>query len=104
MTSFRDVYDVVREMGAELLAISGDHVWAHKAFSRSLDGIPYPLLADWGQAVTKLYGVQNAERFCPIRSAFVVDREGILRFVNAEFNTRDPGHYAQVLEELQKLP
>lgn len=91
-------------MGAELLAISGDHVWAHKAFSRSLDGVPYPLLADWGMAVTKLYGVHNAERNCPIRSAFVVDREGTLRFVNAEFNTRDPGHYAQVLEELQKLP
>jgi len=27
-----------------------------------------------------------------------------LRFVNAEFNARDPGHYAQVLEELEKLP
>jgi peroxiredoxin len=95
---------VVRESGAELLAISGDHLWAHKAFSRSLNGIPYPLLADWGQAVTRLYGVHNAERNCPIRSAFIVDREGILRFVNPEFNARDPGHYAQVLEELEKLP
>jgi peroxiredoxin len=104
VTSFRDVYNLVREYGAELLAISGDHVWAHKAFSRSLNGIPYPLLADWGMNVTKLYGVHNADRNCPIRSAFVVDREGIVRFVNATFDTRDPGHYAEVLEELQKLP
>jgi peroxiredoxin len=94
----------VREYGAELLAISGDHLWAHKAFSRQLNGIPYPLLADWGQNVVKLYGVHNAERNCPIRSAFLVDRQGILRFVNATFDARDPGHYAQVLEELQKLP
>jgi peroxiredoxin len=104
VTSFRDVYHLVREYGAELLAISGDHLWAHKAFSRSLDGIPYPLLADWGMNVVKLYGVHNPERNCPIRSAFLVDREGILRFVNAAFDARDPGHYAQVLEELQKLP
>ncbi len=104
MTSFRDVYTLVREYGAELLAISGDHLWAHKAFSRSLNGIPYPLLADWGMNVVKLYGVHNPERNCPIRSAFIVDRAGILRFVNATFDARDPGHYAQVLEELQKLP
>jgi peroxiredoxin len=104
VTSFRDVYHLVREYDAELLAISGDHLWAHKAFSRSLNGIPYPLLADWGMNVVKLYGVHNAERNCPIRSAFLVDREGILRFVNATFDARDPGHYAQVLEELQKLP
>ena len=104
MTSFRDVYELVRENGGELLAISGDHLWAHKAFSRSLNGIPYPLLADWGMNVVKLYGVHNPERNCPIRSAFIVDRDGILRFVNATFDARDPGHYAQVLEELQKLP
>jgi peroxiredoxin len=36
--------------------------------------------------------------------AFVIDREGIVQFVNAEFNARDPGHYAQVLEELERLP
>lgn len=54
--------------------------------------------------VTKRYGVHNAERNCPTRSAFLVDREGVIRFVNPAFDARDPGHYAQVLEELQKLP
>jgi peroxiredoxin len=104
VTSVRDVYQLIREYDAEVLAISGDHVWAHKAFSKSLDGIPYPLLADWGAAVTKLYGVYNAERHCAIRSAFIVDREGNVRFINPTFDARDPGHYAQMLEELEKLP
>ncbi len=104
MTSLRDVYQDIRELGAEVLAISGDHVHAHKAWSKMLGGIPYPMLADWGQAVTKLYGVQNVERFCPIRSSFIVDQDGILRFVNPTFDARDPGHYAQLLEELEKLP
>jgi peroxiredoxin len=104
LTSFRDVHDVVRDMGAELLAISGDHIWAHRAFSRSLNGIPYPMLADWGMAVTKLYGVHNPDRNCPIRSVFIVDREGIVRYATTSFDPRDPGHYALVLEELEKLP
>ena len=104
MTSFRDVYQEIQESGAEVLAISGDHAWAHKAFSKQLGGIPYPLLADWGMNVTKLYGVHNAERNCPMRSAFIIDREGVVRFTNTTFDARDMGHYAQVLEELEKLP
>jgi peroxiredoxin len=91
-------------MGGEVLAISGDHIWAHRAFARSLNGLPYPLLADWGMEVTRLYGAHNAERNCPNRVALVIDREGIVQFVNAEFGARDVGHYAQVLEELEKLP
>lgn len=104
MTSFRDVHHLVREADAELLAISGDHIWAHRAFSKTLDGIPYPMLADWGMAVTKLYGAHNPERNAPNRMAFIVDRDGILRFVNAAFDARDPGHYVQVIEQLQELP
>jgi len=91
-------------MDAEVVAISGDHIWAHRAFARSLNGLPYSLLADWGMDVTKLYGVHNAERNCPNRSAFVVDRDGIVAFINPAFDARDPGHYVQVLEELDRLP
>jgi peroxiredoxin len=87
-----------------LLAISGDHIWAHRAFSKSLDGIPYPMLADWGMAVTKLYGAHNPERNAPNRIAVIVDRAGIVQFVNSAFDARDPGHYVQVIEKLQELP
>ena len=88
---------------AELLAISGDHTWAHKAYAESLGGLPFPLLADWGMQVTRLYGVHNPERNAPTRSAFVIDREGILHFKNTAFDARDPGHYAEVLEQIAAL-
>ena len=54
--------------------------------------------------VTRLYGVHNAERDVPKRAAFIVDREGIVRFKNTSFEARDPGHYAEVLEKLAELP
>ncbi|MCC7369587.1 MAG: redoxin domain-containing protein [Chloroflexi bacterium] len=94
----------MRDADAELLAISGDHIWAHRAFSKALDGLPFPLLADWGMDVTKAYGAHNAERNCPTRVAIVVDRDGIVRFVNTAFDARDPGHYVEVIEQLQALP
>ncbi len=92
------------EADAELLGISGDHVWAHKAYAKSLDGLPFPLLADWGMHVTKQYGVHNPERDAPKRVVFILDRDGKVAFKNAAFDARDPGHYVQVLEELRKLP
>ena len=104
MTSFRDVYDQVSEADAELLGISGDHVWAHKAFAKGMGGLPYPLLADWGMNVVKQYGAYNPERNAPKRVVYLLDRDGVVRFKNAAFDARDPGHYAQVLEELANLP
>jgi len=98
------VYDHVSGTEAELLGISGDHIWAHKAYAESLGGLPFPLLADWGMDVTRLYGVHNSERNTPKRAAFVIDREGVLRFKNTAFDARDPGHYAQVLEQIADLP
>ena len=40
--------------------------------------------------VIKLYGVHNAERNCPIRTTIIIDREGVVRFINPEFDPRDP--------------
>ncbi len=104
MTSFREVYDKVLENDAQLLGISGDHLWAHKAYADALAGLPFPLLADWGMRVVRLYGVYNPDRDTPTRSAFVIDREGIIRFKNTAFNARDPGHYAEILEQIAELP
>jgi peroxiredoxin len=83
--------------------MSGDHVWAHKAYAESLGGLPFPLLADWGMKVTRAYGVHNAERDAPKRSVFLLDRDGVVHFKNTSFEARDPGHYAQVLEKLGEI-
>jgi len=87
-----------------LFGISGDHTWAHKAYAESLGGLPFPLLADWGMKVTRLYGVHNAERDAPQRSVFIIDRDGVIRFKNTAFDPRNPDHYAEVLEKVAALP
>ena len=52
-----------------------------KAWSDTLGGIPFPLLTDYWPhgAIGQAYGVFNAERGIDMRSAFLVDAQGIIR-------------------------
>ncbi|HXM53675.1 MAG TPA: redoxin domain-containing protein, partial [Candidatus Binatus sp.] len=46
----------------EILGLSVDHIWAHKAYAKSLGDLPFPILADWDKSVARRYGVLNEER------------------------------------------
>jgi glutaredoxin len=67
----------------QVLGISVDHIPALKAWAESLGGISYPLLSDfWPHgAVADLYGVLREEGKSE-RALFVVDKEGIVRYVD----------------------
>lgn len=90
-------------LGAKVLAISVDHIWAHKAFSAGLGGLPYPLLADWTKATTRRYGVLNEEGGHAQRSVFVIDRAGRVQFVNPRFDARKREGYDALLEAVERL-
>lgn len=104
MSFFKKAYSLLQDGDAEVLAISADSLPSHKAFAEQLGGLPFPLLSDWHRTVAPAYGVWNAERQVPIRSVFVVDREGVLRFVNPRFDARDDANYEQVLQAVGSLP
>ena len=66
-----------------LLAISADGVESHARFATTL-GVPFRLLADTDLAVAKLYDVftPSAAGAFAARSAFVVDKEGKVRWLD----------------------
>ena len=66
-----------------VLAISADAVESHARFATTL-GIPFRLLADTDLAVAKLYGVFTPSAGGPFaaRSAFVVDKQGKVRWLD----------------------
>lgn len=70
-------------MNAQVLGISVDHVPCLQAWAESLGGISYPLLSDfWPHgAVSQRYGVLRAEGYSE-RAIFVVDRFGIIRYID----------------------
>ncbi len=67
--------------GAQVVGISTDSIYSHENWARSLGGISYPLLADVHRDVVKRYGVHWPEINACYRATFVVDKQGIVRFV-----------------------
>ncbi len=65
------------KLDAQLLGLSVDSVWTHKAFAEKL-GIDYPLLADFHPkgAVAEKYGIYNQERGISGRAIAVIDKSG----------------------------
>jgi mycoredoxin-dependent peroxiredoxin len=79
---FRDDLTQFQGLNAQVLGISVDSTWAHKAFAKQLD-LQFPLLADFHPkgAVAEKYGLYLQERGIAARAVVVIDKEGIVRFV-----------------------
>jgi alkyl hydroperoxide reductase subunit AhpC len=88
----------------QVLAISVDHIWAHKAYAKSLGDLPYPLLADWDKSVSRKYGVLLEERGVAQRSLFLIDYRGYVRWLNPHYDWRSPEQYALMSEAMLALP
>lgn len=65
----------------EIIEISVDSAATQKAWADSMEGIPFPILADFHPKgeVAKAYGVYNDERGNSFRSMFLIDEEGVIR-------------------------
>src|ERR1700687_5376077 len=64
-------------LDAQVLGISVDSVWSHKAFAEKMK-ISYPLLADFQPrgAVAEKYGVYLPEKGITGRAIFIIDKQG----------------------------
>ncbi len=65
----------------QVLGISIDSVYAHRAFAKELN-LEFPLLADFHPKgdVARKYGVYRDERGYAQRSIFIIDGDGVLRW------------------------
>lgn len=98
-------------LDAKVFGISGDSPFAQEAWAQK-SGITLPLLSDYEHNVAKAYGVAY-EQFLPEanlimggvakRSAFVIDKEGVVRFVDVKDHPKDLPDFAGVKATLQSL-
>jgi peroxiredoxin len=80
-----------------------DHIHSHRVFSASMSTLPYPLLSDWHRQTVKDYKVYNEKGGVAIRSVFVVNKDGIITYLNTSFKADNKEHYEAVFTELEKL-
>jgi peroxiredoxin Q/BCP len=102
LSSFRDMLPELLKSNTILLAISGDYVWSHRAFAERYE-FQFPLLSDHDHRVAKIYNSFNGEEGLNKNTVFLIDRDGIVRFINPAFDVADDKAYAALRLELQKL-
>lgn len=80
-------YSELKELDAEVLAVSVDSKFVHKVWDEQElgkmtdSGIPYPMLADTGGAIGRAYGVFDEEAAVNIRGTFIIDPDGMIQSV-----------------------
>jgi peroxiredoxin len=103
LCEIRDNIGVFEDSDATVLAISVDSKFALRAYAEQ-ERYEFDLLADfWPHgAVAQAYGVFDARSGMAVRGTFIIDAEGIVRYVvvNPRGQARDLAGYRQALSEL----
>ncbi|MGD8777815.1 MAG: redoxin domain-containing protein [Ignavibacteria bacterium] len=106
----RDGLSHYNSLGAQVLAISVDSPFAQKLWVEKFN-FNFPLLSDFNKEVAAKYDAMY-EVFVPgkldlngvaKRSAFVVDKEGIIRYAEVLENPGDEPNYEAIKEALKNL-
>lgn len=80
---------------AQVLGISADHRHSLNAWVEAMGGVFYPLLSDfWPHGHTALrYGVLRPDGRAQ-RSIFIVDKAGIVRYIDVHLQSEQPDNEA----------
>ncbi len=107
--AFSEKYDEFKKAGAEVLAISTDSVFSHRAWITTapekggLGPLNFPLASDITKDVSRDYGVLLEDKGIALRGLFIVDPDGMLQYevVHALNVGRSVDETLRVLEALK---
>ncbi|MBI4464261.1 MAG: redoxin domain-containing protein [Acidobacteria bacterium] len=85
----------------QILGISVDSAPSNKRFAAELN-LSFPLLSDFKRTVTQQYGILDAEKNLAIRTTYVVDKQGIVRYIDQGSEAIDPSGVKQMCTRLQQ--
>jgi peroxiredoxin len=101
---YQELLSEFQSYGAQLMGISVDGPWSHLAFAQDRH-LHFPLLSDFEPkgAVSRQYGVYQADEGESGRALFVLDAEGVIRWSYASPVGVNPGADG-ILRALEALP
>ncbi|HEV2859419.1 MAG TPA: peroxiredoxin [Pyrinomonadaceae bacterium] len=100
--TFRDTFAELSKLNATVLGISGDYVFSHQEWAKH-HNLQFPLLSDHDHRVAKLYDSYMEQYGFNKRTIFLVDKDGVVRYVNLAFKAGDKADYDALRAELEKL-
>ncbi|HTN70169.1 MAG TPA: redoxin domain-containing protein [Methylomirabilota bacterium] len=105
MGLYNEIFPEFRKFGAELLGISVDGPWCHRAFAEARH-LHFPLLSDFEPkgAAARQYGAYRAAEGVCERALFIIDKSGIIAWSYCSPIAVNPGAdgILQALEDLAK--
>ena len=97
-----DLYGDFCKAGAEIVSVSTDTAYAHKAWhdtSPAIKKVTYPMIGDPAGKLCRAFGTMLEDEGLSLRASFIIDPDGILK--SAEIHDNSIGR--SVAESLRKM-
>jgi peroxiredoxin (alkyl hydroperoxide reductase subunit C) len=106
---FESKLEAFKKLGAEVVGCSTDSHFSHLAWlttpkkSGGIEGVTYPILADFNKTISRDYGVLIEDAGVALRGTFIIDKEGVVQsqVVNQLGIGRNVDETLRTLEALQ---
>lgn len=96
------LYEEFKKLGAEVMSVSTDTAFAHKAWhdtSAAIGKVQYPMLADPTGNISRMFGVYIDSEGLALRGTFIINPEGVLKTMEIHDNSIG----RSIAETLRKL-
>ncbi|MEK6607632.1 MAG: peroxiredoxin [Myxococcota bacterium] len=104
LKAFASSHQAFRERGAEVVAISIDSVFSHKAWiERDLPDVKYAVVSDITKTIARDYAVLLDDKGIALRATFIIDPKGVVQ-AEQVYNTnlgRSTEETLRILDALQ---
>jgi peroxiredoxin len=108
MCAFRDSMARLIDLKAQVIGISVNDPFSNKAFAEK-NRLPFPILSDYKREIIKTYGIETPD-FAGLkgytvakRSIFIVDKNGVVRYVWTTENPAIEPDYSEIEKALAKI-
>ena len=107
LCSMRDALADYNNMETDVVGISVDSVFTLEKFKQA-EGLNFPLLSDFNKDVSRQYGALYEDfvlgmRGVSKRSAFIIDKEGTIRYAEVLDNAGDLPNFVAIKETLAAM-
>ncbi|MDA4118200.1 MAG: peroxiredoxin [Thaumarchaeota archaeon] len=74
-------YEEFRGLNAEVLGVSADSIYSHRAWISGMErSVEYPLISDFKKDLCRAYDILDEKSGEPLRGTFIIDPKGSVRF------------------------
>ncbi len=85
-----EYYDEFKALGAEILSVSTDTAYVHKAWhdtSPAIAKVQYPMIADPAGKICRMFGTYLENEGVSLRATFIIDPDGVLKAMDIHDNS-----------------